>query len=106
MEKFENPDKIKKSFEIKYQNDDDDEIFIVHEEEDDQDSLFVTGPSSLTQSEQPKSETLNPFKDTLANSERLPELPNKLDVLINDNYISELSHSQHQENISKRKKRG
>ena len=42
MEKFENPEKVKKSFEIKYQNDDDDEIFIVHDEEDeDQDSLFI-----------------------------------------------------------------
>jgi hypothetical protein len=48
MEKFENPEKIKKSFEIKYLNDDDDEIFIVHdEEEDDQDSLFVTDPKAL-----------------------------------------------------------
>jgi hypothetical protein len=53
MEKFENPEKIKKSFEIKYQNDDDDEIFIVHDEEDDdQDSLFVNDSKShLRQSE-------------------------------------------------------
>ena len=41
MEKFDNPNKIKKSFEVKYQNDDDDEIFIVHDEEDDQDQFFV-----------------------------------------------------------------
>ena len=47
MEKFENPEKIKKSFEIKYQNDDDDEIFIVHDEDDDQDSLFVSDPKSI-----------------------------------------------------------
>jgi hypothetical protein len=96
MEKFENPAKIKKSFEIKYQNDDDDEIFIVHdEEEDDQDCLFVSDPKSLlSQSEQIKTETLNPFVDNLANidnlanSEVLPEISNKLDVLINDNYIN------------------
>lgn len=43
MDKFDDPKKVKKSFEIKYQNDDDDEIFIVHEE-DDQDSLFVQDP--------------------------------------------------------------
>lgn len=82
MEKFDNPDKIKKSFEIKYPNDDDDEIFIVHEEDDDQDSLFVTDPkSALSQSERVKTESpLNPFEDNLANSEMLPEISNKLDV--------------------------
>lgn len=92
MEKFENPEKIKKSFEIKYQNDDDDEIFIVHDEEeedDDQDSLFVSDPKSiLSQSEQVKTETLNPFVESLANSEILPEISNKLDVIINDDYIN------------------
>ena len=36
MQKFDDPKKVKKSFEIKYQNDDDDEIFIVHDEDDDQ----------------------------------------------------------------------
>ena len=89
MEKFENPEKIKKSFEIKYQNDDDDEIFIVHDEEDEQDSLFVSDPKPLlSQSEQSKTETLNPFVDNLANSEILPEISNKLDVVINDNYLN------------------
>jgi len=44
MQKFDDPKKVKKSFEIKYQNDDDDEIFIVHDEDDDQDSLFVQDP--------------------------------------------------------------
>lgn len=86
MNKFDDPTKIKKSFEVKYQNDDDDEIFIVHEE-DDQEQFFVQEPKQLAQSEQPSksSEPINPFKDTLANSERLPS---KLDVLINDNYMN------------------
>ena len=42
MDIVDNPLKTKKSFEVKVQNDDDDEIFIVHDaEEEDQDSLFV-----------------------------------------------------------------
>ena len=50
IEKFENPKNVKKSFEIRYQNDDDDDIFIVHDgeeegeakpNEDDQDDLFL-----------------------------------------------------------------
>ena len=49
MQKFEDPTNVKKSFEVKVENDDDDEIFIVHEEGDDmpqdQDSLFVSAPS-------------------------------------------------------------
>lgn len=44
MENLENPANVKKSFETKVENDDDDEIFIVHEEEDEnQDSLFAEG---------------------------------------------------------------
>ena len=36
MEKFNDPKNVKKSFEIKVENDDDDEIFIVHEAEDEE----------------------------------------------------------------------
>jgi hypothetical protein len=73
----------------------------VHDEE--QDELFVSEPKALlAQSEQTKTEgPLNPFEDNLANSERLPT---KLDVLIQDNYISQISN--HKENMAKRKKRG
>ena len=35
MQKFNDPTNVKKSFEVKVENDDDDEIFIVHEEGDD-----------------------------------------------------------------------
>lgn len=53
IEKIENPQNVKKSFELRYQNDDDDDIFIVHdgeeedegEKEDDQDNLFMEPPS-------------------------------------------------------------
>ena len=52
IEKIENPKNVKKSFELRYQNDDDDEIFIVHDgeeegeqEKDDQDNLFLEPPS-------------------------------------------------------------
>ena len=51
MEKFNDPKNVKKSFEIKVENDDDDEIFIVHDAEDEdgqeQDDLFVTPPSNI-----------------------------------------------------------
>lgn len=52
IEKIENPKNVKKSFELRYQNDDDDEIFIVHDgeeegeqEKNDQDNLFLEPPS-------------------------------------------------------------
>ena len=51
MEKFNDPKNVKKSFEIKVENDDDDEIFIVHDMDDEegqeQDNLFVTAPSNV-----------------------------------------------------------
>lgn len=34
IEKIENPKNVKKSFELRYQNDDDDDIFIVHDGEE------------------------------------------------------------------------
>lgn len=34
MEKFNDPKNVKKSFEVKVENDDDDEIFIVHDADD------------------------------------------------------------------------
>lgn len=51
MEKFNDPKNVKKSFEIKVENDDDDEIFIVHDADDEdaqeQDNLFVSAPSNV-----------------------------------------------------------
>lgn len=46
----------------------------------------------------------NPFKDNLANSERLPETNKLIDVEINDDYMNQLSSSQHKDMIKKRKK--
>lgn len=46
VEKLLDENQTKKSFEMKVENDDDDEIFIVHEEEGDEDkqeNLFVDG---------------------------------------------------------------
>lgn len=37
MEKFENPINVKKSFELRYQNEDDDEIYITNEEDENPD---------------------------------------------------------------------
>lgn len=52
IEKIENPQNVKKSFELRCQNDDDDDIFIVHDgegegdgEKDDQEDLFLEPPS-------------------------------------------------------------
>jgi len=48
MEKFENPIIVKKSFELRYQNDDDDEIYITNELDentDRKDSLFLMEPN-------------------------------------------------------------
>jgi hypothetical protein len=53
LEKFDDPKNVKKSFEVKIENDDDDEIFIVHDEGDDdeaqqeQDNLFVSAPTNV-----------------------------------------------------------
>ena len=100
LDVIDNPDKVKKSFEVKYQNDDDDEIFIVHDEDDEQDSLFVQTPKPLANSEQTTLSPIeNPFKDNLAVSEQLPVLQK---VEINDDYMNQ--KSLHQENIMKRKK--
>jgi hypothetical protein len=80
--------KTKKSFEMKlFTEDDDDEVFIVHEE-DDQDNLFVDA---------------NPFKDKLSSSETLPTI-NKVEVVVNDNYMAELEKSTHDQNIARRRK--
>ena len=91
VKKLENPKDVKKSFETKIENEDDDEIFIVHEEgdgDDNQDSLFAEGAfqsfneesAEVSQPSQPPMEkkastesTENPFKDNLANSEALPQ---------------------------------
>lgn len=53
IKKIENPSNVKKSFELRCRNDDDDEIFIVHDAEEDQeqpadkdqDHLFCQTPS-------------------------------------------------------------
>ena len=146
MANFENEAKsVKKSFELKYEIDDEDddaEVFIVHEEDDneegqmmefdqkeqhEQDELFVQQPSvaikavkaaegqpseegkksspksptegfekieinaddieNIKKGDEPDALIENPFKDNLANSESLPAIQ-KLDVVINDNYLS------------------
>lgn len=53
LDKFNDPKNVKKSFEVKIENDDDDEIFIVHDEGDendvqqDQDNLFISASSNV-----------------------------------------------------------
>lgn len=93
MENLENPKNVKKSFETKVENDDDDEIFIVHEEEDEnQDSLFAEGAfQSFNEdsAEEPVMKKVssddNPFMDNLANSVALPQTQK---LVIDDNYMS------------------
>merc|ERR1711935_570279 len=102
VKKLLDENQTKKSFEMKIENDDDDEIFIVHEEGDEnQNDLFVDGAGfqDFGDAENEKKEIKNvegtetsptienPFVDNLANSENLP-VTQKLDVKINDDYLA------------------
>lgn len=58
LEKLHDPKNIKRSFELKVENDDDDDIFIVHEEEEDQNSLFVEGSNTHFTFEEDKDENI------------------------------------------------
>ena len=104
------PTNTKKSFEIKVQTDDDDEIFIVHEEDEEQANMFVSGEALNFSEAQPQmsNSVANPFKTNLFNSELLPTT-NKIDVFVNDNYMNDMkeskdSKSTHDDMIAKRRK--
>ena len=113
MEEFENPANTKKSFErLKADSDDSNEVYIVHDVDDqEQNDLFMQPPDLEFDSkeDEPKQRRLsqddfekvehpdkkpfadmaaeNPFKDTMANSEMLPETK-KLNTQIIDDYMA------------------